>query len=117
MHEDGWISSRLRTHCDPVNRTSSMPGRRLRRRRAARRGVERRGRTELEVRHSLLVDLDDRELTRCAKRYEEGVPTHAWIDSVRLVVANARCRVEPQRGNRAHRRCGQVRKDYLVAMR
>src|SRR5688572_7565074 len=103
-----WISLRLRTHCHPVNRTSPLPVRRLRRRRAARRGVELRGRTELEVRHSLLVDLDDRELTRCTKRYEEGVSAHPWIDGVRLVVADARRRIERQRGDRAHPRSRQV---------
>ena len=82
--------------------------------RAARRGVERRGRRELKERRGLLVDLHDRELTRCAKRYEERVSAHA--QGVRLIVPHARRRVERQRSDRARNRTSEVRHDYLVTM-
>src|SRR5688500_17812715 len=72
----------LRTYGEAVDRTSSASGRRLRKRRAARRGVERRGRRELEECDGLLVDRDDRELTGRAKRDEECIAAHA--ERVRL---------------------------------
>jgi hypothetical protein len=109
-----WISLRLRTHCDAVNSTSPLPGRWLRKGWAARGGVERRGRRELKEGRGLLVDVHDRELTGCAKRYEEGVPAHA--QGVRFIVPHARRRVERQCGDRANNRPCEVRQDYLVTM-
>ena len=65
----------------------------------------------------LLVDIHNRELTRRTKRYEQRVSTYRWINGIRLVVADARGRIERQRADRAHPLSSQVREDYLVAMR
>src|SRR5688500_7106891 len=72
------------THCDARNCTTALPVRRFGRRGTACCRVERRGWAELHEPHGLLVDLHNRELTRCPKRYKERVSTQA--QSVRLIV-------------------------------